>query len=112
MPDGFASTPEPPYYAVIFTSQRTEADDGYEAMAQAMYELALEQPGCLGAESTRGEDGLGITVSYFIDEASIRAWKENARHLVAQQLGKERWYSHYKLRVAKVERAYSGPEGR
>ena len=112
MPEGVANTPEPPYYAVIFTSQRTEADDGYEAMAQAMYELALEQPGCLGAESTRGEDGLGITVSYFIDEASIRAWKENARHLVAQQLGKERWYSHYKLRVAKVERAYSGPEGR
>ena len=112
MPEGFANTLKPPYYAVIFTSQRTEADDGYEAMAQAMYELALEQPGCLGAESTRGEDGLGITVSYFIDEASIRAWKENARHLVAQQLGKERWYSHYKLRVAKVERAYSGPEGR
>jgi len=112
MPEGFYNTPKAPYYAVIFTSQRTEADDGYEAMAQAMYELALEQPGCLGAESTRGEDGLGITVSYFIDEASIRAWKENARHLVAQQLGKERWYSHYKLRVAKVERAYSGPEGR
>jgi len=112
MPEGFASTPEPPYYAVIFTSQRTEADDGYEAMAQAMHELALEQPGCLGAESTRGEDGLGITVSYFVDEASIRAWKENARHLVAQQLGKERWYSHYELRVAKVERAYSGPGGR
>ena len=112
MPDGFASTPEPPYYAVIFTSQRTAGENGYDAMAQAMYELALEQPGCLGAESTRGEDGLGITVSYFIDEASIRAWKENARHLVAQQLGKERWYSHYKLRVAKVERAYSGPEGR
>jgi heme-degrading monooxygenase HmoA len=112
MPDGFASTPEPPYYAVIFTSQRTAGENGYDAMAQAMYELALEQPGCLGAESTRGEDGLGITVSYFVDEASIRAWKENARHLVAQQMGKERWYSHYKLRVAKVERAYSGPEGR
>jgi heme-degrading monooxygenase HmoA len=111
MPEGFANTPEPPYYAVIFTSQRTEADDGYEAMALAMHELALKQPGCLGAESTRGEDGLGITVSYFIDEASIRAWKENARHLVAQQLGKERWYSHYELRVAKVERAYSGPGG-
>jgi len=66
MPDGFASTPEPPYYAVIFTSQRTEADDGYEATAQAMYELALKQPGCFGAESSRGQDGLGITVSYFI----------------------------------------------
>ena len=112
MPEGFASTPEPPYYAVIFTSQRTGGENGYEAMAQAMYELALEHPGCLGAESTRGEDGLGITVSYFTDEASIRAWKENAWHLVAQQLGQERWYSHYKLRVAKVERAYSGPEGR
>ena len=73
MPEGFASTPEPPYYAVIFTSQRTESDDGYEAMAQAMYELALKQPGCVGVESTRGEEGLGITVSYFVDEASIRA---------------------------------------
>jgi heme-degrading monooxygenase HmoA len=112
MPEGFASTPEPPYYAVIFTSQRTESDDGYEAMAQAMYELAPKQPGCLGAESTRGEQGLGITVAYFIDEASIRAWQQNARHLVAQRLGKERWYSHYEVRVAKVERAYRGPEGR
>jgi heme-degrading monooxygenase HmoA len=112
MPEGFASTPEPPYYAVIFTSQRTEADDGYEAMAQAMYELALRQPGCLGAETTRGQDGLGITVSYFVDQASICAWQQNSRHLVAQRLGKERWYSHYELRVAKVERAYSGPEGR
>lgn len=93
MPDGFASTPVPPYYAVIFTSQRTEGQNGYDAMAQAMYELALEQPGCLGAESTR-DDGLGITVSYFTDEASIRAWKKNARHVVAQPLGKERWYSH------------------
>jgi len=112
MPEGFASTPEPPYYAVIFTSQRTASDDGYEAMAQAMYELALKRPGCLGAESTRGEEGLGITVAYFVDEASIRAWQQNARHLVAQRLGKERWYSHYEVRVAKVERAYRGPEGR
>jgi heme-degrading monooxygenase HmoA len=112
MPEGFAITPEPLYYAVIFTSQRTESDDGYEAMAQAMYELALKQPGCLGAESTRGEEGLGITVAYFVDEASIRAWQQNARHLVAQRLGKERWYSHYEVRVAKVERAYRGPEGR
>jgi len=112
MPAGFASTPQPPYYAVIFTGQRTEGDDGYEAMAQAMYDLALEQPGCLGAESARGEDGLGITVSYFVDQSSIRAWQQNARHLVAQRLGKERWYSHYGLRIARVERAYFGPEGR
>src|SRR5215831_13262120 len=111
MPAGFASTPEPPYYAVIFTSQQTAGDHGYEATAQAMFELALKQPGCLGAESVRGDNGLGITVAYFTDEPAIRAWKQNSEHLVAQRLGKERWYSHYELRVAKVERAYSGPEG-
>jgi heme-degrading monooxygenase HmoA len=81
-------------------------------MAQAMFELAMEQPGCLGAESTRSEDGFGITVAYFADEAAIAAWKQNSRHLTAQRLGKERWYDHYELRVAKVERAYAGPEGR
>ena len=112
MSSRFAQTPEPPYYAVIFTSQRTQGDHGYDAMAQAMHTLALEQPGCLGAESTRDAAGLGITVAYFRDEAAIKAWREHARHLTAQCLGKERWYSHYALRVAKVERAYEGPEGR
>ena len=112
MPDGFAKTPEPPYYAVIFTSKRTEGDHGYEAMAQAMFDLALQQPGCLGAETARDADGVGITVAYFTDDTSIKNWKQNAQHLVAQKLGKERWYSHYELRVAKVERDYSGPEGR
>ena len=108
----FAPTPAPPYYAVIFTSKRSDGDHGYGAMADEMDRLARAQPGCLGAESARGEDGLGITVSYWRDEASIAAWKGEARHLVAQRLGKERWYSHYALRVAKVERAYSGPQGR
>jgi heme-degrading monooxygenase HmoA len=108
----FAKTPEPPYYAVVFTSQRTEGDQGYGAMAQAMFDLALQQPGCLGAESARGENGFGITVAYFTDEAAIQAWQQNSKHLVAQRLGKERWYTHYELRIAKVERAYAGPEGR
>jgi heme-degrading monooxygenase HmoA len=112
VPDGFANTPEPPYYAVIFTSKRTEGDHGYEVMAQAMFELALAQPGCLGAETARGENGIGLTVAYFTDEASIKNWKANAQHLTAQKLGKERWYSHYELRIAKVERDYAGPEGR
>ena len=112
MPNGFAKTPEPPYFAVIFTSRRTAGDDGYEAMAEKMFALALAQPGCLGAETARGESGLGITVAYFVDEASIHAWKQDSQHLVAQRLGKERWYTHYELRVARVERAYSGPDGR
>ena len=108
----FADTPEPPYYAVIFTALRTEGDQGYGVMAERMMELALAQPGCLGAESTRDAEGLGITVAYFRDEASIKAWREHAEHMTAQRLGRQRWYSHYELRIAKVERAYSGPEGR
>ena len=112
MPAGFAATPEPPYYAVIFTAQRTESDDGYGAMANAMFELATEQPGFLGAESARGADGLGITVAYFEDKAAIHAWKQNVQHLAAQSKGKADWYSHYQVRIAKVELWYSGPEGR
>ena len=110
--DGFAVTPEPPYYAVIFTAQRTAPDPAYDAMAEAMFELAAKQPGCLGAEHARNADGLGITVAYFTDEAAIRAWKRNVEHLAAQRLGIARWYSRYQIRVAKVERAYAGPEGR
>ena len=112
MPEGFAATPEPPYYAVIFTSQRTPADQGYAGVAKAMFELAKTQPGFLGAESARGADGLGITVAYFSDEAAIQAWQRNADHLDAQRMGQTDWYSHYRIRVAKVERSYSGPEGR
>ena len=110
--DGFAATPEPPYYAVIFTAQRKAPDAAYDAMAQAMFDLAGKQPGCLGAEHARDAAGLGITVAYFIDEAAIRAWRQNVEHLAAQRLGIDRWYSRYQIRVAKVERAYGGPQGR
>jgi heme-degrading monooxygenase HmoA len=107
----FARLPEPPYYAVIFSSQRTPDDNGYGAMAQRMADLAREQPGFLGMESTRGADGFGITVAYFTSEADIAAWKANAEHRVAQRLGHSTWYAHFELRVAKVERAYGGPGG-
>jgi heme-degrading monooxygenase HmoA len=102
-----ATTPSPPYYAVIFTSLRT-ADDpaGYAATAERMVELAREQPGFLGVESARGPDGLGITVSYWVSEEAIRQWREHAEHLMAQARGRSQWYARYELRVAKVERAY------
>jgi heme-degrading monooxygenase HmoA len=99
------TTPQPPYYAVIFTSKRTAGDHGYSAMAERMEALAREQPGFLGIESARDAD-LGITVGYFKDEASIRAWKQNVEHAEAQRLGREQWYAAYDVRVAKVERAY------
>jgi len=99
-----ADTPEPPYYAVIFTSLRTDVDQGYGVMAEAMGELAKKQPGYLGMESAR--DGLGITVSYWKDLKSIAAWKADLRHAAAQKLGRERWYESYKTRIARVERDY------
>lgn len=103
-----ARTPAPPYYAVIFTSQRSAADDaGYGAMAEAMDALARRQPGFLGVESARGADRVGITVSYWESEAAILAWKQIADHLAAQRIGRERWYADYTLRVARVERSYT-----
>ncbi len=110
--DLFAKTPEPPYYAVIFTTRMSDDTDGYDAMAEAMWDLANKQPGCIGAESTKDDRGFGITVSYWKDEKSLKDWKNVARHMVAQKMGISKWYSHYELRVARVERAYSGPEGR
>lgn len=102
-------TPEPPYYAVIFSSRLSTTPDGYAEMAEEMARLAQLQPGYLGREVVRGEDGVGITVSYWRDEDAIANWKANARHRLAQKIGNERWYEEYELRIAKVERAYSGP---
>jgi heme-degrading monooxygenase HmoA len=99
-----AKTPEPPYYAVIFTSLRTAGDNGYGQMADRMVELASQQPGYLGVETAR--EGLGITVSYWASLEAIAAWKAVAAHQVAQRLGKEKWYSEFRLRVCRVERDY------
>ncbi|GLH73586.1 polysaccharide biosynthesis protein [Geothrix limicola] len=101
-----APTPEPPYYAVIFSSQRTDGDRGYAAMADRMEELARRQPGFLGVESARDAEGFGITVSYWKDEASIAAWKAQAEHAAAQRLGREQWYETFQVRVCRVERAH------
>jgi heme-degrading monooxygenase HmoA len=103
----FAKTPEPPYYAVIFSAKHSgQAKAAYDRTAERMNELAAEQPGFLGIETVRGEDGFGITVSYWSSDDAISAWKANAEHVAAQDLGTSVWYSHFELRVAKVERAY------
>jgi heme-degrading monooxygenase HmoA len=101
-----ADTPQPPYVAVVFTSVRSGDEDGYARTAARMNELARRQPGYLGMESARDE--LGITVSYWADEHAARAWKSVAEHLLAQRLGRERWYADYRVRVAVVQREY-GP---
>lgn len=109
----FAPLPEPPYYAVIFSSHRNANDAaGYEETAHRMVELAAGMPGYIGIESARGEDGFGISVSYWKDKESIRNWKAQLEHRGAQERGKRDWYTRYITRVALVERAYDGPAGR
>ena len=103
----FARLPAPPYYAVIFTTRRSEGDHGYAEMAERMERLAATMPGYLGAESARGTNRMGITVSYWESEEAILNWKRNAEHTAARELGRTRWYEHYELKVARVERAYA-----
>lgn len=102
-----ANTPEPPYYSVVFTSQRTATgDEAYATTAARMLELARRQDGYLGFESVRDESGLGITVSYWRDEDSIRKWYAVGEHQEAQANGRTLWYEAFCVRVSKVERQY------
>ncbi|GLR13437.1 hypothetical protein GCM10007907_22270 [Chitinimonas prasina] len=96
----------PPYYAVIFSSRRNDADQDYAATAEAMVRLATLQAGFLGLESVRDADGSGITVSYWESEAAIANWRRNAEHTQARQLGRAQWYAALSVRVARVDRAY------
>ncbi len=93
------------YYAVIFTSKKTDYETGYEEMAKKMESLAKKQPGFLGMDSARNE--IGITISYWDSLKAIKDWKENLQHQSAQNIGKETWYSEYHVRICKVEKEYS-----
>jgi heme-degrading monooxygenase HmoA len=99
-----AATPQPPYYAVIFTSLRTDIAADYHQTAMRMVELAERQPGYLGHESAR--ESVGITVSYWQSLEAIKSWKQQTEHLLAQQMGREQWYTHYKTRICLVQRDY------
>jgi heme-degrading monooxygenase HmoA len=107
-----APTPSPPYYAVVFTSQRNDLDAaGYAAAADRMVELAAQQPGFLGVESVRQADGTGITVSYWSSLEAIRNWKRHVEHVSAQERGRTHWYRQYRVRVCRVERDYGFDAG-
>lgn len=99
-----ARTPQPPYYAVIFTSVKAEVESGYADTAKRMVELANQQEGFLGMESARDE--VGITVSYWADLDSIKKWKLHAEHSIARERGRKEWYEAFKVRICKVERDY------
>jgi len=93
-------------FAVIFTSTRTEGDNGYAEASERMMQRVAEQPGFLGIDSIRGADGVGITVSYWESEAAILAWREHPEHRVIQARGPAEWYSAFQTRVCRVEREY------
>ncbi len=99
--------PEPPYYAVIFTSRHSDNVAGYAEMAQQMSERVAQQAGFLGVESARDAFGVGITVSYWSSLQAIEAWRQDLEHQQARALGKQQWYHYYHVKIAKVERAYS-----
>jgi len=103
-----AKTPQPPYYAVIFTSLRTDGEQGYSKMSDKMVALAKQQKGFLGVESVRNshELSVGITVSYWDSLAAIKNWKLHLEHTEARNKGRDIWYTEFKVRICKVERAY------
>ena len=100
-----AETPEPPYVAVIFTSVQSSDTEGYLEATERLEALVGQQPGFLGVESARGADGLGITISYWADQAAVRAWRQDEAHTAARDRGRQQWYDRFTVRVAEVRRA-------
>lgn len=99
-----ATTPAPPYYAVIFSSQLNQPAEAYEETAERMLELAQQQPGFLGVDSARND--IGITVSYWQSLEDIQSWKQQSEHQLAQKKGRQAWYRCYTIRICRVEKAY------
>ena len=98
----FAKTPQPPYYAVIFTTVKSDNQTGYAEMNARMYELAQQQKGYLGIESAKGE--IGLSVTYWETLEDIVNWRNNAEHKLAQAEGYATWYQAFATRVCRVER--------
>lgn len=102
----FAETPKPPYYTVVFTSIRTEVEEGYTELNDSLWKDAQKLDGFIGAESQRGEDRFGITVLYFKDMETIHQWSKYQKHIRAKEMGKEKWYEGWRVRIGKIEREY------
>lgn len=98
-----ATTPPPPYLAVIFTSVRKDVDEAYGETVRHLLELAAGQPGFLGYESARAE--IGITVYYWSSLEAIQAWRDHPEHRQAKLRARD-WYAAYRVRICKVEREY------
>ncbi len=110
MDPNFPELPVPPYTVVIFSSKHSGKDtDGYQEMAQWMIDLVEQQPGYLGMFTARGEQGFGVTVSYWADREAAAAWRQVAEHQSAQDLGRRKWYSQFRVQVCEVRECHDGP---
>jgi len=96
---------EPPYYAAVFTTVRTEDQSGYTETSSYLEDLVKDMPGYLGMDHAQTPGGLGITVSYFRDADALTQWRTDVEHRAAQRRGRAQWYQDYTLHVAKVERS-------
>jgi heme-degrading monooxygenase HmoA len=106
-----AKTPKPPYFAVVFTSINAEVDHTeHVEMYARLVQRASTYDGYLGIEGARNSDGTGVAVVYWKDLDSIEAWAKDPEHQVAKRKGREIRYSHYMIRISKVERAYGRPD--
>jgi len=106
-----AKTPKPPYYAVVFTSINADVDHTeHVEMYGRLAQRAATYDGYLGIEPARNGDGTGVAAVYFRDLESIAAWAKDPEHQVAKRKGRELWYSHYMIRICRVEREYGRPD--
>jgi len=92
---------------VLFRSKLVDAPDGYNAMAVEMENLARTMPGFVDVKAFKSDDGERLTVVWWENEETLKGWRENVRHRVAQRHGREQWYEYYKLEVAEVVRQNS-----
>lgn len=105
----FAPMVDPPYYVVVFASQAANEPDCYTEMMHEMLKIAPEMDGFIGIETSGDESGFMVSASYWDSETAILKWRNHARHKIAQDLGRDQWFDHFQIRVAKVERQYDGP---
>jgi heme-degrading monooxygenase HmoA len=89
---------------VLFRSKLVSPADGYDAMAQEMEDLAKTMPGFIDVKAYKAADGERLTVVWWENEETLKGWRENVRHRVAQRLGREQWYDYYNIEVAEVVR--------
>jgi heme-degrading monooxygenase HmoA len=90
---------------ILFRSKLTgRAGDDYQTMNDEMQALVRQNPGFIDVKSHKAEDGERLTVVWWRDEESLREWRNQVRHRMAQKTGREKWYEYYKLEVASVIR--------